>query len=155
MYKFKKNIEYAGKIYNVGCFDGLILFIDNQHTIKDVTIYEGRNFINIVDSEIILSDVIYVASNGKFNAHGETISKAKEDLIFKINQDKLSNEPITLDTIITINHYRAITGACEYGVKEFMANHNLIEPMMVKDLLPILEQTNAYGLNKFKNLISK
>jgi len=62
----------------------------------------------------------YLVTDGKTHAHGETLKKAKEDFRFKIIADKLKKEPILADTIITINHYRLITGACEFGVKDWM-----------------------------------
>jgi len=60
----------------------------------------------------------YLVTDGKTHAHGETLKKAKEDFRFKIIADKLKKEPILADTVITINHYRLITGACEFGVKD-------------------------------------
>jgi len=32
----------------------------------------------------------------------------------------MKKEPINKDTIITVNHYRVITGACEMGCKDWM-----------------------------------
>lgn len=63
-------------------------------------------------------------------------------------------EPIKEDTILTIQYYRLLTGACEFGVKEWMSSNNINEGITAKELLPILEKTNAYGLSKFKQLIT-
>ena len=88
-------------------------------------------------------------------SHGETLKKANEDLQFKIVSERLKNEPIGADTIITINHYRLITGACELGVKSWMATNNFAkEEIKASELLPLLEKTNAYGLDRFKALIT-
>jgi hypothetical protein len=97
----------------------------------------------------------FVAQKGKFTAHGETVKKAIQDLEFKIISEKLKKEPIKKDTMITMQYYRLITGACESGCRDWI-NMNEIKKEKIKtiDLLPILEKTNAYGLERFKQLIT-
>lgn len=68
--------------------------------------------------------------------------------------EKLKKEPIKKDTIISVNHYRLITGACEFGVKSWMEQNKVKENITAEKLLLILEKTNAYGLSKFKQLIT-
>ncbi len=104
----------------------------------------------------------FLVSDGKTHAHGDTLKKAKEDFEFKIISDKLKNEPIKKETIITVNHYRLITGACEFGVKSWMDRvFNLKERAKIEskgikaiDLLPILKKNTAYGLERFEKLIT-
>ncbi len=101
------------------------------------------------------SKEFYLVTDGETHAHGETLAKAKEDFRFKLTSEKLKSEPIKADTVITINYYRLITGACEMGVKSWMQQNNISkESYKASELLPILEKTNAYGLEKFKSLIS-
>jgi len=110
---------------------------------------------NVYHVKKIGSDKItYLITNGKFNAHGETLKQAKEDLKYKIIQETLKNEPITLETEITIQHYRAITGACESGVRSWMQQNGITtEKIKASELLPILQKTNAYGLSQFTKLL--
>ena len=97
----------------------------------------------------------YLVTNGKVHAHGETIEKAKADFRFKLLSERLKKEPIKKDTLISIAHYRLITGACEIGVKSWMQQNNIkTENIRAEDLLPILKKTNAYGFEKFKSLIT-
>ncbi len=97
----------------------------------------------------------YLVTDGKTHAHGDTLKKAKEDFQFKIISEKLKNEPIKKDTLININYYRLITGACEFGVKSWMSQNNMTkESYSASELLPILEKTNAYGIDRFKKLIT-
>ena len=97
----------------------------------------------------------YLVTNGETHAHGETLKKAKEDFQFKIISEKLKNEPIKKDTIIDIRYYRLITGACELGVKNWMEQNKMTEESYkAAELLPILEKTNAYGLDRFKKLVA-
>ena len=97
----------------------------------------------------------YVAEKDNKTAHGKTIKKAISDLEFKFMAEKLKKEPIKEDTVITDSYYRIITGACKQGISDWKQRNN-IETNEIKaiDLIPILEKTDAYGLNKFKELIS-
>jgi hypothetical protein len=98
----------------------------------------------------------YITQKGNFTAHGKTVKKAIEDLEFKIISEKLKKEPIHADTIFTVQYYRTLTGACEQGCKQWLTVNNMedIDSILAKDLLTILEKTNAYGLDKFKQLIT-
>ena len=85
-----------------------------------------------------------------------TWKKAIADLQFKIVAEKLKKKPIKADTLVTVNHYRLLTGACEFGVKQWMEQNKLTghEEMRADKLLPILEKTGEYGFDKFKQLVS-
>ena len=97
----------------------------------------------------------YLVTDGKFtHSHGDSLKIAKEDFEFKLVSEKLKNEPIKKDTIIDIKYYRAITGACKKGVEMWLKENSIQkQSYTAEELLPILEKTNAYGLNKFKSLI--
>ena len=72
--------------------------------------------------------IAYLVTDGRGRwAHGDTLEEAKRDLIYKIsNTDKSKYENYTLDTEVTfeegIEMYRVITGACLFGVKNFVEN---------------------------------
>ncbi len=139
------------KVKNV---DGDCFVWQHKKRRADINIFSGYVFVNMTKGKI-KSKICYVAEKGKFMAHGETIHKAIEDVNFKFIAEKLKNEPIKKDTIITINHYRLITGACEFGIKSWMQNNGITaESIIASELLPMLEKTNAYGLNNFKKLIT-
>ncbi len=96
----------------------------------------------------------FIAQKNEKTAHGKTVKKAISDLEFKLIADKLKKEPIKEDTIITGQYYRIITGACEQGIESWKrANGIESEEIKAKDLLPLLQKTNAYGLNRFNQLI--
>jgi hypothetical protein len=122
-----------------------------------------------MEKGIVKKQLSYVAGKtheGKyFTAHGETVKKAIGDLNFKIVCEKIKNDPIQENTTFTVSKYRALTGACDSGVRSWMSQNaiefdvvddNTIErkPIKAKDLLPILKKTNAYGYEKFKSLIT-
>jgi len=126
--------------------DNYGMIVNSRKTTKGIIIYDCNFLGNKKHS--------FVAEKDGFTAHGETVKKAINDLNFKIVSEKLKNEPIYMDTIVNDNYYRILTGACELGVKSWRESNNVtVEEITVKELLPILERTNAYGVEKFKSLI--
>ena len=109
----------------------------------------------------------YIAQNGKFTAHGETVKKAIKELEYKILQDKVQNSPLTYNDELDAMKYRAITGACFMGMQDFLTakkidfsvvkdkKGNITElrtkSIKVSELLPIIG--NSYGADKIKSLI--
>ena len=140
-------------------FDNMFCQIVSQKTKDEYTIYETR--------KIGAKESVWVVSNGKINAHSDKgIKEAFEELKFKIASEKLKKEPISLDTVMTVDRYRIVTGACEYGCRQFMDKHGIKyevvndkavvkQKITAKQLLEILEKDNAYGLNSFKKLITQ
>ena len=121
--------------------------VNSTKKVKGFTIYDC-NFLGRGDHS-------YVAEKEGFTAHGETIKKAIEDVQFKIMSEKLQKEPINADTMIDVNRYRIVTGACEMGVESWVKDNNMTnESYRADELLKVLEKTNAYGLSKFKELVN-
>ena len=132
--------------------DGKYIKVDGVFT---EVIHKKENIYLV--KEIGKTKEFYLISDetGEFYVHGDTLKEATADLHFKITQEKLSKDPITMNSIITPNHYRAITGACELGVKDWMRDNGITQDEMVaSELLPILKKSNAYGYEKFKSLIT-
>lgn len=158
---FNTNITANLKTRNI---DKYLYVVENEKTSKGINIFSGYNLIKISNG-LIVSEKCFVAEKDNFTAHGVTVKQAISDLQFKIVSEKLKNEPIEEDTLLTVNYYRLITGACDLGVRDFMKQNGLefeivnektkeINPIKAKDLLPLLERNNAYGIEKFKSLLS-
>ena len=97
----------------------------------------------------------YLVTNGTNWSHGPTLKKANEDLHFKTISEQLKKDPIKKNTIITMQYYRIVTGACEQGCKTWMQQNGINdEPIRADELLPLLEKTNAYGVGQFKKLVT-
>ena len=95
----------------------------------------------------------FLIVEGDFSAHGDTLREAKKDLEFKILQDKIKKEPIHPDTVINVDKYRAITGACSHGVQMWLKENKITEKeMKAQDLFPLLQETNAFGFDSFSKL---
>ena len=131
--------------------DGIFCEIINQ---KETTINESKYV--IYNAKKINKDESFVIVNqGLYYSHGKDVKIAFEDLQFKIASEKLKKEPITKDTMIDIKYYRIITGACEMGCQSWIKENNIKESEIRADkLYEILEKTNAYGFEKFKQLVT-
>jgi predicted peroxiredoxin len=119
------------------------------------SVIEGETFIISSSKKVNKEVYFFIAMKGEYSAHADDLRKAISDLQFKIVAEKLKKEPINPDTEITINHYRLITGACEFGVKNWMEQNGIkVEKIKAIDLMPILKKTNAYGFERFKSLVT-
>jgi len=111
----------------------------------------------------------WLTTDGKYWSHGKTLKEAKSDLQFKVISEKLKSEPINADTEVTVAHYRAISGACDFGVRNWLQSNGIPfkvekigdkdrtveeKPMKAKEVLELLRKTNAYGLERFEKLIT-
>ena len=149
-----KLVTKLTKKLNYKSVDNTMFVIEGEKTSKGIKILSGY-ILRSFDKKKLVKEVCFVAEKDNFFAHGDTVKKAISDLQFKIISEKLKKEPIKKDTIITIQYYRLITGACEIGVKSWMKQNNIKkESYKASELLPLLEKTNAYGLSKFKSLIT-
>ena len=152
---------------NVKNVDGYCYVIDSHRSSKGFKIYGGGNLKHVENNNLEL-DVCYVAEKEGKTAHGQTVKQAIEDVQFKLVSEKLKNEPITPETKITVQYYRMVTGACDLGCRHWMEANNIpyiVENkgtdrertkeegvIMASDILPLLEKTNAYGVERFKQL---
>jgi len=139
---------------NVKNVDGSCFVVEQTKNSKGIKIYSGYNLIEVNKGDLI-KEFCFVSEKENFFAHGKTVKKSIEDLNFKIISEKLKKDPINKDTVITINYYRIITGACEQGVNSWIKQHGITKTKYKAiDLLPLLEKTGAYGVEKFKSLIT-
>lgn len=125
----------------------------SEQKIDDTTVYEmdwlkkGRGY----NFEIVHG---WIAVQGKFSYHStKDFDHALKGLERKIKIYKKKHPALTMDSVITLEKYRKITGACLSGCHNFLSKHNLPEDtkMKVKDLLPILK--GEYGYQKLASII--
>ena len=95
----------------------------------------------------------YCVQRGETFSHGDTVEKAIESLRYKlVDHDTERFKQWKPETEITaedaIQAYRAITGACEYGVREFCESIKVPDKLTVKEAIKLT--TGKYGNDKFK-----
>ena len=99
----------------------------------------------------------YVVTDGENFAHGQTISDAKADLIFKISKrDTSAFKGLTLESIvdfeIAVKAYRSITGSCESMTKNF-ALANKKDSYTIQELIDLTE--GQFNHNLFKEFFNR
>ena len=101
-------------------------------------------------------EVSYLVSdeNGNF-AHGETIKEAREDLIYKVIAKFDGTMPAKTTVKEWIGIYRAVTGACGAGVRNFCEKtfQSLDDIYTAKQIAKLVQ--GQYGAEKFETAINK
>jgi len=106
--------------------DGKYIMVDG---ILSKVIHKRGNIYKVCD--IINKDKIsYIVTDGINYSHGESIKKAKEDLLYKIsNRDKSIYNSLTTNSELSFKEsiicYKVITGACGFGIKDFVERNNI------------------------------
>jgi len=136
---FHKILDGYNKERGYCYFDGILRKVVSVKQLGEYTIY--------------LTPFDYVVQKGDYTAHARTIEEGISDVSLKILAEEYQ-ENLTLDTKLNKQLYRLITGACELGTNNWINKNNIqVEEISVKELIPLLEKTNAYGLNKIKSLV--
>ena len=150
--KVNKNFFWNVKEKRYAKIDGIFCEILNSRDSK----FDGDIYTVFSGKKVNKDEYFYIVNKGTYYAHGTELDKAFEDLQFKMMAEKLKKEPIHADTIVSIKHYRLMTGACEMGCNNWLAQNNLqgVTEMKASELLPLLEKTDAYGYTRFKQLVS-
>lgn len=104
------------------------------------------------------TDTSYVVDKGGVYSHGKTLKEAKESLIFKItDRDTSKFKSWTGSTVISasdaIKSYRAITGACEFGVRDFCSDKDLKRKYTVSDVIKLTK--GKYGSSEYAAFFGK
>ena len=144
--KIKPNCWYiveSGKWIEVDFTDGIFSrVISNKKGVKKVKTDNG--------------DILFVVSDDKGNsAHGETIEKAREDLIYKVVAKFEGEIPHSATGKEWVGIYRGLTGACAVGVKMFVerTGKNIDDIHTAKEIAELVK--GQYGAEKFAEKIKE
>ena len=102
--------------------------------------------------------VSYLVSDGEAWSHGETLKAARDGLMFKIgSRDTSEFKKWNLDTKVTLSQaiksYRAITGACEQGVRTWMENRDIPAAMTIAKAIELTK--GAYGADAYARFFER
>jgi hypothetical protein len=130
-------IVEKGKWVEVDFTDGVFTYvISNKKGVKKVKNEKG--------------DVLYVVSDENGNsAHGETIAKAREDLIYKVVAKFDGKLPKKATGKEWVGIYRAVTGACSSGVRMFVEGKkvDLDDEFTAKEIAKMVQ--GSFGAEAF------
>lgn len=144
-----EDLKYKSVEYN-------LFVIYSTKTYDNILIEYGYLVLKKYDTQSWHESKYYVASKYGYVIRAKSVKEAVKDLKFKIAQDILKYEPITLGTSININRYMAITGTNEFDVIAWLDRLNIKEnSMRAGELLPILKHNQACGADAFEKLLNK
>jgi hypothetical protein len=117
---------YRGKTIRLRTIDGYTMLILSSRKLGEATVSRARYF---GGGDIAKLKACYVASQGKFNAHGDTAGQALRDLRFKVMQEDFDCDDliaiIKRRGTVEFNDFRLITCACESGLRHGMTECGL------------------------------
>ncbi len=136
-------IVEKGKWVAVDFTDGIFSYvISNKAGVKKIKTELGK--------------ILFVVSDDKGNsAHGETIAKAREDLIYKVVAKFDGEIPKKATGKEWVGIYRSVTGACAAGVKNFVdsTGKSLDETYTDKEIAKLVK--GQFGGEKFAEKIKE
>jgi len=96
--------------------------------------------------------ISYLVTDGVAWSHGATLKEARDGLIYKsTSRDTSEFKAWALNKTISkrdaIRAYRAITGACEYGVREWLSHREIPKTITPGKIIKLTE--GAYGNKEF------
>ena len=137
-----------GKKYKVIMVDNDPLLINSEKKVGEFTVY---------DCQYLSTHQVYVAEKGKYQAHGETIKEAIEDVNYKYLQATVNISKLVVKikkaNKVTATDYRLLTGACRFGIKKFKEDNGIKKDYLtIKQMLKLT--TNEYGGERMEELFN-
>ena len=101
---------------------------------------------------VIKTPFDFIVGDGEDWAHGKSIKEALSDLNFKKyrqSPDELKERNLDekVEQAEAINIYRAVTGACREGVRQWMNGKDLPETISIREIADLTK--GAYGGTEF------
>jgi hypothetical protein len=141
-------------VYPLTWLNGKYLLIDG--IVSEVVQKRGDSYrVKVVGKRVVTS----LVTDGRNWAHGATLKEASADLIYKNKgTDTSEYKSLTLASKLTfaegIACYRAITGACSFGVRNFVEMKGVAQKKF--SIQQIIDMTNGqYGGDTFKRFFVK
>jgi len=139
-----KKLKYGNITDKYVYADGILTHIKTIKKIDDITLY-------------ISPYKTVVARKDDTFAHGDSIREAVQELRFKMAERNVEDyRNLTSDSVLTFEEavmmYRVVTGSCQYGVNQFLANNKIKKRNYT--VAEILSLTNGhYGHESLVNFM--
>lgn len=152
---FQVNYNDIKKVNNANILnsDGIMTIkINSEKIINGITIYL-IDYIKQRKGTGFEVSKTFLAKKDNIFYHADSVKEAITGIAKKIKSQKIKNEPLTLNTLMTKNKYAQITGACTKGIKYFCELNELTnkKSMRLGDLLPLIK--GYYGYKTIKSLL--
>jgi hypothetical protein len=146
---------YRGERIRLKNVDGYTMLIRSERKLGEATIYSASYF---AGGEIADFKPCYIAAQGEYFAHGETVEQAMRDVRFKMMEHDFDEaelvEEIKARGTVHINDFRLITGACESGTRQGMADAGLPYDADELPLETVLSAAFGHYGERFKGLFA-
>ena len=124
--------------------DGILSWLISKKKMAQLTVFK----VKIVGK----LSVSFVVQRGDQFSHGKTTKEAVESLRYKLSDRDTSRfKKWKIDTKVSLNDaiqaYRAITGACEFGVKNFCESITVPKTLTVSKIIELTQ--DKYGNETF------
>lgn len=136
--------------------DNEIYTFQNKHTKGEYTLFKAQYIKDYFGGKKTYCTIAQKEYNGKiYNAHGTDIKNAIESLNFKItknfSREDIYNDIKKRNNEINMYDYRLITGACEFGTKEWLKRNNLKEDttMPISEFYENYKDKRLYAFDRF------
>jgi hypothetical protein len=152
----------APKLYSKGfdnfkVYDGIACVVISTKTKNGIDVLSCRQA--KIKQQKLIGEKLFVAKKGSITAHAADLKTALEELTFKLgdrNVDQYKNMPkhTRKSPEDWAFIYRMVTGACQYGTKQFMeAKGKLKRTYTLAEILT--ETKGAYGHDKFQSVVAE
>lgn len=146
---------YRGEQITLRYIDGYTMLIESEKITKGITVCKARYF---GGGEIKDLKQCYVAKVGNHWAHGKTAKEAIQDAIDKATLDADVADvvaEIKRTGMVTITQYRAITGACREGCRQFLTSIGKPDATELPLTYVIQQVKGHYGFDRFEEAINQ
>ncbi|MFD2402968.1 hypothetical protein [Novosphingobium soli] len=148
--------SYRGERIRLKHIDGYTMLIRSERKLGETTIYSAAYF---AGGEIADLKPCYVAHQGEHFAHGATIEQAMRDVRFKAMEHDFDEEELVAEIkergTVLIEDFRLITGACEEGTRQGMADAGLDRDADELPLATVLSSAFGHYGERFKALFGE
>ena len=146
------------QIKKVELIDGQLVVINSKKRFQDYQIYYTRDIKHYLNDINKMFKIVSKEYNGRtYYSHCETIKKGIEDVNFKIarknyNLNEIAQQIKDNNNIINWYDYRLITGACEFGTKQWLKQNNYTtdDTMNISEFYEKYKEQHPYGFDKFE-----
>lgn len=142
----------------VEIIDSQIIVINSKKRFRGYQIYSAQDIGHYLNDIDMTFKIVSKEYNGKtYYAHCENTKKGIEDVNFKIarinyNLNEIAQQIKNKNNMINWYDYRLITGACEFGTKQWLEQNKYTtdDTININEFYEKYKEQHPYGFGKFE-----
>jgi hypothetical protein len=137
--------------------DSFMVKLSSNHTKDNITFYLAQYVIDYFENT---DKKVYIAQDGEYFAHGDTLESAIKNVIFKKQYDLGAEDNakrVVASGKVTMDDYRLLTGSCDTGTKHHLDEYNIPYDTVwtIEETIDFIKKTNAYRADIFIENLKK